>query len=173
MREGRHPRRQPLSVSFRNCPSSSLTAVRTGSLPLCLSPSTSPSATRSRVSWRPAPPVDTLKRSDGSEDPAGRATFVKDPARWVAIPRFRYELHKRLNGKIDRMRDEFETYPGNARLLGGRKASSPTTPVGKAPGNNVSVLALSSVFPLHRHAAEPRLRSPDLLLLACHGQKEP
>ena len=43
----------------------------------------------------------------------------------------------------------------------------------EAPGNNVSVLALSSVFPLHRHAAEPRLRSPDLLLLACHGQKEP
>ena len=83
-------------------------------------------------------------------------------------------LHKRLNEKIDKMRDEFETYPGNAQLLQGKKGLITHYARGEeAPGNNVSVLALSSVFPLHRHAAEPRLRSPDLLLLACHGQKEP
>jgi TPP-dependent indolepyruvate ferredoxin oxidoreductase alpha subunit len=95
------------------------------------------------------PPCEPIERADEQGAPAGRSAFVKDPARWAAIPQFRYELHKALNEKIDRMREEFETYPGNVQLLRGKRglithhACEKETPVGE-----VSILALGSVFPL-------------------------
>ncbi len=81
--------------------------------------------------------------------PAGRSTFVKDTARWAAIPQFRYELHKVLNEKIDRMREEFETYTGNVQILRGKRGLITHHAWGEeAPGDDTSVLALGSVFPL-------------------------
>ncbi len=95
------------------------------------------------------PPRGPLKRANELRGPAGKATFVKNPARWAAIPKFRYELHKGLNEKIDRMRDEFETYPGNVQLLRGKKGLITHHACGEeVPGNDVSVLTLGSVFPL-------------------------
>ena len=83
------------------------------------------------------------------EAPAGRSAFEKNPARWAAIPQFRYELHKALNEKIDRIRDEFETYAGNVQLLRGKKGIITHHACGQeTPGDDVSVLALGSVFPL-------------------------
>ncbi len=95
------------------------------------------------------PPRGIAERADAEEVPAGRSVFEKNPARWAAIPKFRYELHKILNEKIDRIRDEFETYPGNVQLLRGKKGIITHHAVGrKMPGKDASVLALASVFPL-------------------------
>ncbi len=41
------------------------------------------------------------------------ARFIKDPNRWAAIPKFRYQLHRALNEKIEKIRKEFEEYEGN------------------------------------------------------------
>jgi TPP-dependent indolepyruvate ferredoxin oxidoreductase alpha subunit len=92
---------------------------------------------------------EPFERADEQGSPAGRSTFKKDPARWAAIPRFRYELHKALNEKIDRMREEFETYTGNVQILRGKRGLITHHAYEKeAPGEDVSVLALGSVFPL-------------------------
>ena len=95
------------------------------------------------------PPRKPFKKLDAQEAPAGRSVFEKNPARWAAIPQFRYELHKALNEKIDRMREEFETYPGNEQLLRGKRGLITHHAYEKeTPGDDVSVLALGSVFPL-------------------------
>jgi TPP-dependent indolepyruvate ferredoxin oxidoreductase alpha subunit len=74
---------------------------------------------------------------------------VKDSARWAAIPQFRYELHKILNGKIGRMREEFETYAGNVQVLRGKRGLVTHHALGKeALDGDVSILSLGSVFPL-------------------------
>jgi len=41
------------------------------------------------------------------------ARFVKNPNRWAATPKFRYQLHRELNEKIEKIRKEFEEYEGN------------------------------------------------------------
>jgi TPP-dependent indolepyruvate ferredoxin oxidoreductase alpha subunit len=95
------------------------------------------------------PPSEPFRRADEQATPAGRSAFVKDTARWAAIPQFRYELHKVLNEKIDRMREEFETYAGNVQILRGKSGLITHLACGKeAPKEDVSVLALGSVFPL-------------------------
>ncbi len=97
------------------------------------------------------PPHGPVKRADDVRRPEGRSAFVKDPARWAAIPHFRYELHKGLNKKIDSMADEFETYLGNTQLLRGKRGLITHHAYGeKASGDDVSVLSLGSVFPLPR-----------------------
>jgi len=44
--------------------------------------------------------------------------FQKNPGRWAATPKFRYELHKALSDKIEKIRGEFEVYEGNTRTMG-------------------------------------------------------
>ena len=97
-----------------------------------------------------------VERADARSRPAGRSAFVKNPNRWAAIPKFRYELHKGLNEKIDRIREEFEAYEGNVRLSrGGNKGiithRACTT---GAVGEDVSILTLGSVFPLPLRTVE-------------------
>jgi len=46
--------------------------------------------------------------------------FVKEPSRWAATPKFRYELHKQLNEKTERIREEFEQYAGNTATIHGK-----------------------------------------------------
>jgi TPP-dependent indolepyruvate ferredoxin oxidoreductase alpha subunit len=55
----------------------------------------------------------TLPRDTGIRYKPQKSRFIKDPHRWAATPRFRYQLHKELNEKIDGIRTEFEQYPGN------------------------------------------------------------
>jgi hypothetical protein len=55
--------------------------------------------------------------------PAAKARFKKDPGRWAATPRFRYDLHKGLNDKLRQIEEAFETSSFN-QLLG---------PAGSAP----------------------------------------
>jgi TPP-dependent indolepyruvate ferredoxin oxidoreductase alpha subunit len=95
------------------------------------------------------PPRKPFERADEIETPEGRSIFVKDTARWAALPQFRYQLHKALNEKIDRMREEFETYAGNVQTLRGKKGLITHHAYRKeAPDDDVSILSLGSIFPL-------------------------
>ncbi len=97
------------------------------------------------------PPREPFEKADKLDPPEGRSVFVKDTARWAALPQFRYQLHKALNEKIDRMRDEFETYTGNVQILRGKKGIITHHAYRKeAPDDDVSILSLGSVFPLPR-----------------------
>ncbi len=40
--------------------------------------------------------------------------FLRDTSRWAATPPFRLKLHHELNQKLAAIREEFETFPGNA-----------------------------------------------------------
>jgi indolepyruvate ferredoxin oxidoreductase alpha subunit len=46
------------------------------------------------------------------------AKLVKDPARWAATPRFRLELHRELNEKLEVIRREFEDSAFNEEIDG-------------------------------------------------------
>lgn len=75
-------------------------------LPVILRPAIRVSHARQNVEFAP---VATLERP---------ADFVKDPGRWAATPRFRLQLHKELNEKLDSIREEFETSDLNTSLRG-------------------------------------------------------
>ncbi len=99
-----------------------------------------------------SPPVDgTLtgvkERADG---PAGltQADFVRNPGRWAATPKFRYELHRVLNDKIERIREEFETYQGNEEVFRGKRGVITHRSCTEAGTGQESLLRLGSVFPL-------------------------
>lgn len=75
--------------------------------------------------------------------------FTKNPGRWAATPKFRFQLHRELNSKIEKIREEFEKFEGNKRMIKGktgvitdRRSSM------KLFDNTVSMLYLSTVFPL-------------------------
>jgi len=93
------------------------------------------------------PAKGPFPRTEGTAEGAPSA-FVKDQARWAAIPQFRFKLHKALNEKIERIRNEFETYPGNVRVLKGRKGVVTHRACVDRMPKDASVLALGSVFPL-------------------------
>ncbi|MGA2107489.1 MAG: hypothetical protein ABSH25_07580 [Syntrophorhabdales bacterium] len=93
------------------------------------------------------PAKGPFPRTEGKAEGAPSA-FVKNQARWAAIPQFRFKLHKALNEKIERIRNEFETYPGNVRVLKGRKGVVTHRACVDRMPKDASVLALGSVFPL-------------------------
>ncbi len=78
----------------------------------------------------------------------GRSAFVKDQARWAAIPKFRYQLHKALNEKTERIREEFEHYSGNAWVRRGAQGVITHRACDEGMTSPGSVLALGSIFPL-------------------------
>ena len=43
--------------------------------------------------------------------------FTKNPSRWAATPKFRFQLHRELNEKIEKIREEFEAYEGNIKTI--------------------------------------------------------
>jgi TPP-dependent indolepyruvate ferredoxin oxidoreductase alpha subunit len=101
----------------------------------CLVETVAPKGRRPKAAGAPAAGTDP-------------SAFTKDTGRWAAIPKFRYQLHKALNAKIERIREEFETYGGNVIAIKGpqgvltHRACTDDMPGGP------SVLALGSVFPL-------------------------
>ncbi|MHC4450242.1 MAG: thiamine pyrophosphate-dependent enzyme, partial [Planctomycetota bacterium] len=42
------------------------------------------------------------------------AKFEKNPERWAATPKFRFQLHRQVNEKLEAIRNEFECSPFNA-----------------------------------------------------------
>ncbi|HBA55481.1 hypothetical protein [Syntrophorhabdus aromaticivorans] len=77
------------------------------------------------------------------------SSFVKDPGRWAATPKYRYQLHKALNEKLERIRAEFEAYPGNVKTLKG-KSGVITDRYSDMDfcDDDASILFISTVYPL-------------------------
>lgn len=77
------------------------------------------------------------------------ALLKKEPGRWAATPKFRYQLHGELNDKIRRIRDVFETYEGN---IVERKGTTGliTDRFSRLEfyDEDASILRLATVFPL-------------------------
>jgi TPP-dependent indolepyruvate ferredoxin oxidoreductase alpha subunit len=90
----------------------------------------------------------TRRKRAGTAAADGMSVFTKDTARWAAIPKFRFQLHKALNEKIERIREEFETYGGNVRTVKGVRGVLTHRACTEAMPAGASVLALGSVFPL-------------------------
>ncbi len=75
--------------------------------------------------------------------------FLKNPSRWAATPRFRHELHIRLNEKVERVREEFEAYPGNVmRQAGSTGLITSSRETIDFYGDDVSSLYVATPFPL-------------------------
>jgi len=76
--------------------------------------------------------------------------FEKDPARWAATPKFRFQLHKLLNEKIEKIREEFEQYEGNTRTIHGSNTGIITSKREflEFYSEDTNVLYLSTVYPL-------------------------
>ncbi|MBA4417248.1 MAG: hypothetical protein C0392_04970 [Syntrophus sp. (in: bacteria)] len=98
---------------------------------------------------------------------AQHSKFTKDPGRWAATPKFRYELHKQLNEKIERIREEFETYDGNVITKKGRtgiityRHSS-----SEFFDDDVSILYLATVFPVPVKLVDAFLADVDEVFMA-------
>ena len=101
--------------------------------------------------------------------PAGElkdAFLKKEPGRWAATPKFRYQLHGELNDKIRRIRDAFETYEGNIVL--------PKGPTGLITDRfsrlefydeDASILRLATVFPLPEKLVQRFIDAMDEVLV--------
>ena len=93
--------------------------------------------------------------------------FIKNPDRWAATPKFRYELHCRLNEKIERIREEFESYEGNVVI---RKDSTGIITCTRSSAEffdeDASVLCLSTVFPLPLRLVEAFVADMDEVFMA-------
>ena len=77
------------------------------------------------------------------------ANFIKNPDRWAATPKFRYDLHRQLNEKIEKIREEFETYEGNVVVKKGETGIiTCTRSAAEFFDEDASMLCLSTVFPL-------------------------
>ena len=88
--------------------------------------------------------------SDNSKFKIQNSKFVKAPGRWAATPKFRFQLHKILNEKTAKIRDEFERYEGNIKTIHGSKSGIITNKreVLEFYSEDTDVLYLSSVYPL-------------------------
>jgi|GEM_PF-246291 len=76
--------------------------------------------------------------------------FDKNPERWAATPKFRYQLHKLLNEKTEKIRVEFERYDGNILNIVKGKTGVITNKRSYAEfyGEDTSVLYISTIYPL-------------------------
>jgi len=77
--------------------------------------------------------------------------FLRNPSRWAATPRFRFLLHRQLNDKIEKIREECEVYEGNKKFIKGKRGVITTRKdYAQFPDEDESVLVLSTVHPLPR-----------------------
>ncbi len=88
--------------------------------------------------------------------------FKKDPGRWAATPRFRYELHKGLNEKLRQIEAAFETSPFNTQqgptspsplgIITGGVCSTAVREILEEAGfsDHVPVLRIGTPYPLPR-----------------------
>ena len=77
------------------------------------------------------------------------SVFNKDPSRWAATPKFRYQLHRELNEKIEKIREEFETYEGNIKTIKSKTGIITDSHSGlDFFDEDSSMLFLSTVYPL-------------------------
>ena len=96
------------------------------------------------------PPRGHVNPTEETVQAAGVSRFERNPARWAAIPQFRYELHRALNEKVERIREELETYGGNEQVMRGSSGiiTHRAIAAALAEGAGASLLSLGAVFPL-------------------------
>ncbi|MDR2018797.1 MAG: hypothetical protein LBQ00_08045 [Syntrophobacterales bacterium] len=95
------------------------------------------------------------------------ANFIKNPDRWAATPKFRYDLHRQLNEKIEKIREEFEAYEGNViTKKGGTGIITYTRSAAEFFDDDASMLCLSTVFPLPLKLIEAFLADMDEVFIA-------
>lgn len=87
--------------------------------------------------------------------PRRPAKFVKEPGRWAATPKFRLELHRELNGRLDALRNEFANSTFNSGEGGGTlgiiaagHAWAVVRDVLAEEGRRVPVLKIGTPYPL-------------------------
>jgi TPP-dependent indolepyruvate ferredoxin oxidoreductase alpha subunit len=93
---------------------------------------------------------DQRSESKNSKFKIQNSKFVKDPARWAATPKFRFQLHKLLNEKTEKIREEFEQYEGNTKTIHGSRTGIITNKREflEFYSEDTNVLYLSTVYPL-------------------------
>jgi len=92
------------------------------------------------------------KEKDSSITPNSKgdiAHFEKNTGRWAATPKFRYQLHKALNEKIEKIREEFEIFEGNTKTIKGKTGIITDRHSGlEFFDDDASLLFVSTVHPL-------------------------
>jgi len=93
--------------------------------------------------------------------------FTKNPGRWAATPKFRFQLHKELNGKIERIRGEFAQYAGNVSVMRGKRGviTDRCSSV-KFYEEDVSMLYLATVYPLPHGLVDAFIEKMDEVFVA-------
>ena len=94
------------------------------------------------------------------------AFLKKEPGRWAATPKFRYQLHGELNDKIRKIRDAFETYEGNIVLPKGTTGLI-TDKFSRLEfyDEDASILRLATVFPLPEKLTQRFIDAMDEVLV--------
>jgi TPP-dependent indolepyruvate ferredoxin oxidoreductase alpha subunit len=88
--------------------------------------------------------------------------FTKNPARWAATPKFRFQLHKELNGKIENIREEFEKYEGNVTIKNGKTGVITDRHLSmEFHDEDASMLRLSTVHPLPHKLVDAFIKEMD------------
>lgn len=111
---------------------------------------------------------------DNGRDTAGQtaktegnaAMLVKEPGRWAATPKFRFQLHGELNEKIRKIGEAFETYEDNVAISKGSTGLI-TDRLSRLDfyDEDASVLKLATVFPLPRKLVQAFVDSMDEVLV--------
>jgi TPP-dependent indolepyruvate ferredoxin oxidoreductase alpha subunit len=106
-------------------------------------------------------------QSSASQFRVQNSQFARDPSRRAATPEFRYELHRQLNEKIDRIREEFEAYEGNVVTKKGRTGIiTYKRDSSEFFDDDVSTLYLATIFPLPERLVNDFLADVDEVFMA-------
>ncbi|OPY00203.1 MAG: hypothetical protein A4E60_02426 [Syntrophorhabdus sp. PtaB.Bin047] len=94
------------------------------------------------------------------------AMLVKEPGRWAATPKFRFQLHGELNEKIRKIGEAFEAYEDNVVISRGSTGLI-TDRLSRLDfyDEDASVLRLATVFPLPRKLVQGFVDSMDEVLV--------
>ncbi len=93
--------------------------------------------------------------------------FNKNPGRWAATPKFRFQLHKELNGKIESIRGEFAQYAGNVSVMRGKTGViTDRRSCMQFYEEDVSMLYLSTVYPLPHELVDAFIEKMDEVFVA-------
>jgi TPP-dependent indolepyruvate ferredoxin oxidoreductase alpha subunit len=102
----------------------------------------------------------------GAKTAGNAAMLVKEPGRWAATPKFRFQLHGELNEKIRKIGEAFETYEDNVVISKGSTGLI-TDRLSRLDfyDEDASVLKLATVFPLPQKLVQGFVDSMDEVLV--------
>ncbi|MEN6617363.1 MAG: hypothetical protein ABFD12_12465, partial [Syntrophorhabdus sp.] len=94
------------------------------------------------------------------------AKLIKEPGRWAATPKFRYQLHGELNEKIEKIRHAFETYEDN-KVIRKNSTGLITDKLSRLEfyDEDASVLRLATIYPLPEKLTQGFIDSLDEVLV--------